>query len=95
MSLAFEESLTLEALRAFVAATKRLSSDRVVEIGSAYRAGHEEVVTITARHSTTGCWAVDGPQPELTAAQRAEARAWDSDAADAHLAAEGDGEVMP
>ncbi|MGV9666969.1 hypothetical protein [Nocardia niigatensis] len=83
MSLGFEESLTLDALRAFVAATEHLNGDHVVEIGSAHRAGHEDVVTITARRGAGECSAIDGPQPEddLDAEDDGENRPYDPDLA--------------
>lgn len=62
MLLGFEESPTLEALRAFVSATSDMPADADVAFESTFRPGHENVVKIVARTSSNSRAVTDGPQ---------------------------------
>ncbi|SUA72627.1 Uncharacterised protein [Nocardia otitidiscaviarum] len=63
MLLTYEESLTIEALRAFVAATENLDATAYVEIETRHRQHHDKVIALVARVNTYSPTTVDGPQP--------------------------------
>ncbi|MEV6219907.1 hypothetical protein [Nocardia sp. NPDC051833] len=62
MELAFEEDLTLQALRAFVEATKGIDGWAEVRIGTGHRPGHEEVIVLRAISTDGGFETIEGPR---------------------------------
>lgn len=63
MELGFEEDLSLNALRAFVEATKDIDGWAEVRVNTGVRTGHGEVIVLRAISTDAGVEPADGPQP--------------------------------